>query len=172
MTPELILKKYYGYNSFRDKQEAIIQHVLNKQDAVVVMPTGGGKSVCFQIPAMLLPGITIVVSPLIALMKDQVDGLNAIGIPAIALNSSMNAVEQQEAYKRINNGEIKWIKSNLARRYSFIYENQKKEIIVFTTNGIFKIVNNKYDQEIPYYTFCHDHYIGFSTDKNCQQTHI
>ena len=107
MTPELILKKYYGYNSFRDKQEAIIQHVLNKQDAVVVMPTGGGKSVCFQIPAMLLPGITIVVSPLIALMKDQVDGLNAIGIPAIALNSSMNAVEQQEAYKRINNGEIK-----------------------------------------------------------------
>lgn len=107
MTPEVILKKYYGYNSFRDKQEAIIQHVLNKQDAVVVMPTGGGKSVCFQIPAMLLPGIAIVVSPLIALMKDQVDGLNAIGIPAIALNSSMNAAEQQEAYKRINKGEIK-----------------------------------------------------------------
>ena len=107
MTPREVLKKYYGYDSFRDQQEAIIQHIIAGNDAVVVMPTGGGKSVCFQVPAMIFDGITIVVSPLIALMKDQVDGLNANGIPAIALNSSMSAEEQRIALTRIQRGEIK-----------------------------------------------------------------
>lgn len=109
MTPKEILKKYYGYDNFRDQQEAIINHVLAKKDAVVVMPTGGGKSVCFQVPSMIMDGITIVVSPLIALMKDQVDGLNANGIPAIALNSSMTADAQRIAINRINNNEIKLV---------------------------------------------------------------
>lgn len=109
MTSHEVLKKYYGYDSFRDQQESIITHVVTNNDALVVMPTGGGKSVCFQIPAMLLPGMAIVVSPLIALMKDQVDGLNANGIPAIALNSSMTSEEHRIALTRINNGEIKLV---------------------------------------------------------------
>lgn len=107
MTSLEVLKKYFGYDSFRDKQEAVINHILNKNDALVVMPTGGGKSMCFQVPALLFPGITVVVSPLIALMKDQVDALNANGIPAVALNSAMGVEEQRITLTRINNGEIK-----------------------------------------------------------------
>jgi len=109
MTSHEVLKKYYGYDSFRDQQEAIITHVVHNNDTLVVMPTGGGKSVCFQIPAMLLPGLAIVVSPLIALMKDQVDALNANGIPAVALNSAMTSEEQRITITRINNGEIKLV---------------------------------------------------------------
>ena len=80
------LKKYFGYDSFRPQQEAIISAVLNKQDALVIMPTGGGKSICFQLPSLLFPKTTLVVSPLIALMKDQVDGCNANGIAAAYFN--------------------------------------------------------------------------------------
>ena len=107
MSPKDVLKKYFGYEVFRDTQEKIIDFVLKGNDAVVVMPTGGGKSVCFQVPAMIFPGITIVISPLIALMKDQVDGLNAIGIPATTLNSSMSNDEQRIIINRIQNNEIK-----------------------------------------------------------------
>ena len=107
MSPKDVLKKYFGYEVFRDTQEEIIDFVMQGNDAVVVMPTGGGKSVCFQVPAMLFPGITIVISPLIALMKDQVDGLNAIGIPATSLNSSMTNEEQRIIINRIQNNEIK-----------------------------------------------------------------
>ncbi len=107
MSPKDVLKKYFGYEDFRSPQEKIIAHVLAGNDALVVMPTGGGKSLCFQIPAVIFEGITIVISPLIALMKDQVDGLNANGISATTLNSSMSNDEQRVIINRIHNNEIK-----------------------------------------------------------------
>src|ERR1700712_545887 len=94
MTPIQALQKYFGYSEFRHEQEAIIQHVLNNKDVLALMPTGGGKSLCYQLPAGLLNGLTIVISPLIALMKDQVDSLNVTGIPAAYLNSTQNPDEQ------------------------------------------------------------------------------
>ncbi len=107
MTPLQALQKYFGYTEFRHQQEAIVQRVLNSGDAVVLMPTGGGKSLCYQLPAVLLPGLTIVISPLIALMKDQVDSLNINGIPAAFLNSSQTDNEQLHVTNRLTSGEIK-----------------------------------------------------------------
>lgn len=107
MTPQQALHKYFGYNEFRHEQEAIVQQILNGGDALVLMPTGGGKSLCYQLPAVLLSGLTIVISPLIALMKDQVDALNINGIPAAYLNSTQNPNEQQQIVNRLQSGEIK-----------------------------------------------------------------
>src|SRR5690606_30730289 len=101
------LKEYFGYDKFRPLQRRIIDSVLEKKDNLVIMPTGGGKSICFQLPALLLPGVTLVVSPLIALMKDQVDGLTANGIPAAFFNSSQSGTEQQEIYSKLDREEIK-----------------------------------------------------------------
>ncbi len=107
MTPIQALHKYFGYTEFRHQQEAIIQQLISGGDALVLMPTGGGKSLCYQLPAVLLPGLTIVISPLIALMKDQVDSLNINGIPAAYLNSSQNSDEQQDIINRLKAGKIK-----------------------------------------------------------------
>jgi ATP-dependent DNA helicase RecQ len=107
MTPQQALQKYFGYSAFRHQQEAIIQHVLNKQDVMALMPTGGGKSLCYQLPAVLLNGLTIVISPLIALMKDQVDSLNVSGIPAAFLNSAQTPEEQRQLIEKLKNNQIK-----------------------------------------------------------------
>jgi ATP-dependent DNA helicase RecQ len=101
------LKKYFGYDSFRSEQQGIIESVLSGNDQLVIMPTGGGKSICFQLPAILFKGVTLVVSPLIALMKDQVDGLNANGIPANYFNSSQDSNEHQQIFEDIHNSKIK-----------------------------------------------------------------
>lgn len=107
MTPEKILKSVFGYDKFRPLQKEIIENVLNKKDTLAVMPTGGGKSICYQIPAMILDGITIVVSPLISLMQDQVNSLVENGIPAVYLNSSVDWSDYLDIVKEIKNGDIK-----------------------------------------------------------------
>ncbi|QJX48898.1 DNA helicase RecQ [Hymenobacter taeanensis] len=102
-----VLKKYYGYDSFRPMQEDIIQNILSGQDTVVLMPTGGGKSVCFQVPAVVQEGVCVVVSPLIALMKDQVEALKANGISAAYINSSVGQSEQNNIAADCLNGYLK-----------------------------------------------------------------
>jgi ATP-dependent DNA helicase RecQ len=101
------LKKYFGYDRFLNQQEEIITSVLSKNDNLVIMPTGGGKSICFQLPALLFEGLTLVISPLIALMKDQVDGLNANGIAADFYNSSQEKHEQDAIFDKIATKKIK-----------------------------------------------------------------
>lgn len=102
-----ILKHQFGYDSFRMNQQAAIECVLAKKDCVVLMPTGGGKSLCYQIPALMADGLTVVVSPLIALMKDQVDALVSNGVNAAFLNSSQSAREQTEVFQKVRRGELK-----------------------------------------------------------------
>ncbi|WP_397376982.1 DNA helicase RecQ [Pseudomonas sp.] len=104
-----ILKDVFGYDSFRGRQGAIIERVANGGDALVLMPTGGGKSLCFQVPALLREGLAVVVSPLIALMDDQVATLDELGVAAVALNSTLSADAQREIAERIKRGEIKML---------------------------------------------------------------
>ena len=101
MTPRKALQKYFGYDEFRLHQEAVINHCLSGKDTLVIMPTGGGKSLCYQIPALVKEGIAIVVSPLIALMKDQVDALKANGVAAAFLNSSQDYATRQNTIRRM-----------------------------------------------------------------------
>ncbi len=107
MTPEEALLHYFGYKEFRHQQKEIVSSVLSCTDTVVLMPTGGGKSICYQLPALLLKGLTLVVSPLIALMKDQVDALKQNGIAAAYLNSTLSSSEQDSVLWRIKAGELK-----------------------------------------------------------------
>ena len=100
------LKEVFGYSTFRPLQEDIVRTVVSGNDALVIMPTGGGKSMCFQLPALLFPGVTVVISPLIALMKDQVDGLRANGISAAYLNSSQSSSEQHLVHDLLRRREI------------------------------------------------------------------
>jgi len=102
-----LLKKYFGYDTFRPLQEEIINNVLNKKDSFVLMPTGGGKSLCYQLPALKLTGLTLVISPLIALMKDQVDALQANGIAAEYINSSQLPAKIEDIKNRAINKDLK-----------------------------------------------------------------
>jgi ATP-dependent DNA helicase RecQ len=102
-----VLQKYWGYDSFLPQQEPAMNSVLQARDSVVVLPTGGGKSLCFQAPAMCLPGMAVVVSPLISLMKDQVDGLRACGVPAAYINSSLSPDEKRQVANDIRGGRLK-----------------------------------------------------------------
>lgn len=103
----LKLKSNFGYDSFRLQQQKIVENILAKKDTLVIMPTGGGKSICFQLPALFFEGITLVISPLIALMKDQVDSLKANGISATYFNSSQSSEEQQSVFDAVVNKEVK-----------------------------------------------------------------
>ena len=104
-----VLHKYYGYTNFRKGQENIITSIINKEDVLAIMPTGGGKSICYQVPALCLEGITIVISPLISLMKDQVDALKTMGVKARLINSSLSNSEYSEVLEEIENDECKII---------------------------------------------------------------
>ena len=108
-TPEQILNDHFGYDSFRPGQREVISQLMTGRDSICVMPTGQGKSVCYQIPAMLLQGTTMVISPLIALMKDQVAALVRNGIPAAYLNSTLNPVQQEKVLNNIANGMYKLV---------------------------------------------------------------
>lgn len=102
-----LLKQYFGYDTFRPHQEEIIQHVLDGRDSLVLMPTGGGKSLCYQLPALKFDGLTLVISPLISLMKDQVDSLVSNGIKARYLNSSLSSKESEKIINELRDGSIK-----------------------------------------------------------------
>jgi ATP-dependent DNA helicase RecQ len=102
-----ILKTHFGFDQFRPLQEEIIKCVISQRDAFVLMPTGGGKSLCYQLPALIMPGVTLVISPLIALMKDQVDALKANGIPAEFINSTLTRIEIDKIQTEARLGEIK-----------------------------------------------------------------
>jgi ATP-dependent DNA helicase RecQ len=101
MTKLTLLKKHFGYESYRPGQEELIDAILSGRDALGIMPTGGGKSICYQMPALMAEGITLVISPLIALMKDQVDALNEVGIPSTFLNSTLSAGESRDRMEEI-----------------------------------------------------------------------
>src|ERR1051325_1132781 len=100
-----LLKQYFGFTSFRPLQEEIIRDALAGKDTFALLPTGGWKSLCFQLPSLAREGLTVVVSPLIALMKDQVDGLQASGVPATFLNSSLGAGDSGPRLRGLTNGE-------------------------------------------------------------------
>lgn len=106
-SPLEILQQYFGYDNFRLEQANAVENVISKKDTFVLMPTGGGKSLCYQVPALVLDGTAIVISPLIALMKDQVDALRVNGISASYINSSMSSWEQNETLNQLKNGKLK-----------------------------------------------------------------
>jgi ATP-dependent DNA helicase RecQ len=106
-TAASILKETFGYDTFRPLQQEVIENVLARRDTLAVMPTGGGKSLCYQIPSLLIEGLTVVISPLISLMKDQVEQLRAFGVPSLFLNSSLSPLEYQENMEYVRRGEVK-----------------------------------------------------------------
>src|SRR3954453_13094916 len=133
MTPHDVLEKYFGFREFLDAQEEVITAITGGADALVVMPTGGGKSLCYQLPALLLEGTTVVVSPLIALMKDQVDALQRRGISATLINSSLSPGEQRERIRALARGEFRlvYIAPERFRSRSFLEALGQSTIALF-----------------------------------------
>ncbi len=132
-TPGAALKEYFGFSRFLDGQEEVISEIVAGRDGLVVMPTGGGKSLCFQIPALCFPGVTLVVSPLIALMKDQVDALQARGIGATLINSTLSWPEQKERLDGMRQGEYKlvYVAPERFRAESFLRALEGVEVSLF-----------------------------------------
>lgn len=122
-----VLKEKFGYDSFRLEQERAINHILSGNDTFVVMPTGGGKSLCYQVPALVFEGLTVVISPLLSLMKDQVGRLKSLGIEAACLNSSVGHTEQLETLAHIESGKLKLL--YVAPERFFSNENQLTELL-------------------------------------------
>lgn len=133
MCAEEILKKYFGYDSFRQGQEGIIRSILSGRDVLAVMPTGAGKSICYQVPALMLPGITLVISPLISLMQDQVKSLNEAGIHAAFINSSLTEVQISKALDLASRGVYKII-------YVAPERLESERFLWFAVNGTISMV--------------------------------
>lgn len=133
MSAEEILKKYFGYDSFRQGQEGIIRSILSGRDVLAVMPTGAGKSICYQVPALMLPGITLVISPLISLMQDQVKSLNEAGIHAAFINSSLTEVQISKALDLASRGVYKII-------YVAPERLESERFLWFAVNGTISMV--------------------------------
>jgi ATP-dependent DNA helicase RecQ len=108
-SPETVLHTVFGYDAFKPLQREVIQNILERRDSLVVMPTGGGKSLCYQVPALIHDGLTVVVSPLISLMKDQVEQLEALGVPALFLNSTLSPEQYQMSLERVRLGHVKLV---------------------------------------------------------------
>ncbi|WP_338779867.1 DNA helicase RecQ [Metabacillus sp. FJAT-52054] len=125
-----LLEKHYGYSSFRNGQEQAIQSVLEGNDTLCVMPTGGGKSICYQIPALMFQGTSVVISPLISLMKDQVDALLQAGIPAAYINSSLSAADVHERMMKAKQGEYRMLYIAPERLESYEFMNQLMELSI------------------------------------------
>jgi ATP-dependent DNA helicase RecQ len=127
------LRKFFGFEGFREGQGEVVESILDGNDTVVVMPTGGGKSLCFQLPALMRDGVTVVVSPLIALMKDQVDALHARGLPATFINSSLDFEEQKERIAGVRRGDFKllYVAPERFRSNHFVETLQRAHISLF-----------------------------------------
>lgn len=134
MTPQQILKTYWGYDQFRPGQLKIVEAILAGKDTLAIMPTGGGKSICFQVPALILPGLTLVISPLISLMKDQVDALAKRTIHAAYLSSTQTPMEQKAVYEKISTDQLKMLYLSperlLSRRFKTAIKSKDISLIV------------------------------------------
>ncbi|MDT7688743.1 MAG: ATP-dependent helicase RecQ [Acidobacteriota bacterium] len=130
------LRKFFGFEGFREGQGEVVESILAGHDTVVVMPTGGGKSLCFQLPALMREGVTVVVSPLIALMKDQVDALHARGLPATFINSSLDFEEQKERIAGVRRGDFKllYVAPERFRSNHFVETLQRATISLFAVD--------------------------------------
>lgn len=134
LSPKDLLKKYFGYDSFRPGQEEIVKNILNGKDVLGVMPTGAGKSICYEIPALMLKGITIVISPLLSLMQDQVKVLNQIGIHAAYINSSLTSGQLDKALYNFQNGlyKIVYVAPERLSNKRFLYVISNLDISMIT----------------------------------------
>lgn len=134
--PRAALEEHFGFTEFRGGQEPVVSALLAGRDALVVMPTGGGKSLCYQLPSLVMDGVTIVVSPLIALMKDQVDGLHRRGIPATMINSTLSPGEQQDRIRQLKEGafQLVYVAPERFRHRSFTEALRQVDIALFAVD--------------------------------------
>lgn len=131
-----VLKKYFGYSEFREGQETLIDGILAGRDVLGIMPTGAGKSICYQVPALLFPGITLVISPLISLMKDQVQALNQAGVHAAYINSSLSEAQISKALRLAAGGQYKiiYVAPERLETYEFLSFARQAEISMLTVD--------------------------------------